>query len=169
MLNREQLFWIRCGAVLGGMAVVFGAFAAHGLEDHLLALYGGKSKEILGESIPAARKHLGDFKTAAEYQMYHSLALIALGLLPHCGKRRTAAIAGWSFLVGILLFSGSLYLLVLTGVTKLGMITPIGGTLFIVGWVAMAISACSSTREEKPIEPMNPTFPDDTEVVQPRT
>lgn len=168
MLTREALFWIRCGAGLGGMAVVFGAFAAHGLEDHLLSLYAGKTKEILGESIPAARKYLADFKTGAEYQMTHALALLALGLLPNTGNQRAATIAGWSFLVGILLFSGSLYLLVLTGVTKLGMITPIGGTLFIVGWVAMAVAACSPTCPGKPHQPMIGSFPDDTEVVQPK-
>lgn len=134
--------WIGCGAVLGGLAVVFGAFAAHGLEDRLLTLYGGMEKEVLGESVPAARKYLADFKTAAEYQMYHALALLAIGLLPASASRRCVNLAGWSFLLGIVLFSGSLYVLVLTGQTRLGMITPIGGVLFLLGWGSLLCAVC---------------------------
>lgn len=143
-MSKQSLFWFRCGAVMGALAVVLGALAAHGLGDHLMKLYDGMHKEILGEKIPAAQKYLADFKTAAEYQMYHALALITLGLLPTAASR-SANIAGWSFLLGILLFSGSLYVLVLTGITKLGMITPIGGVLFIVGWIALAFAAGGRT------------------------
>lgn len=146
-MQNERLFWFRCGALLGGLAVVCGAFAAHGLEDRLLGLYGGATKEILGEQIPAPRKNLADFKTAAEYQMFHSLALLVLGLLPGSACRRCVNLAGWSFLLGILLFSGSLYVLVLTGITKLGMITPIGGVLFLVGWTSLLFAVGSSSPE----------------------
>lgn len=146
MRTGNSLFWIQCGAILGGLAVIFGAFAAHGLGDYLLTKYGSLTKEVLGQQIPAANKYLADFKTAAEYQMYHALALVALGLLPEGVSRRGRKLAGWSFLLGIFLFSGSLYLLVLTGQTWLGMITPIGGTLFIVGWGAMFYAALCADR-----------------------
>lgn len=143
MLTKTSKYWIRAGAILGGIAVITGAFAAHGLHDYLIDLYGDKTKSIMGEEIPAARKYLADFKTAAEYQMYHALGIIAVGLLPGSLSTRSRDVAAWSFLLGILLFSGSLYALVLTGYTKLGMITPLGGTLFIVGWVALAMAVNS--------------------------
>lgn len=141
-MTHERVFWFRCGALLGGLAVVFGAFAAHGLEDRLLTLYGDATKTMLGEEIPAPRKYLADFKTGAEYQMYHALALLAVALLPGAASPRCVAVAGWSFLLGTLLFSGSLYVLVLTGITKLGMITPIGGVLFLVGWTSLLCAYC---------------------------
>ncbi len=146
MLSDQSKFWVQTGAVLAGLAVVTGAFAAHGLEGHLLKLYDGVTKEVLGETISGASKYLADFKTAAEYQMYHALALLALGLFPTSASPRLINVAGWSFLVGIMLFSGSLYVLALTGITKLGMITPIGGVLFLVGWVCMALAVRRKTQ-----------------------
>lgn len=127
-------FWVLCGVIACGLAVTLGAFAAHGLGPRLNELYGDVDKEIAGQKVPGPVKYLADFKTAAEYQMTHGLALIALGLVAK--HRRSALIrpAGWCLLWGIVLFSGSLYVLVLTGITKLGMITPIGGVLFLVGW-----------------------------------
>jgi len=147
MLTKTSKSWIRTGAVLAGIAVITGAFAAHGLHDYLLDLYGDKTKTIMGEEIPAAHKYLADFKTAAEYQMYHALGIIAVGLLPGSLSSRSRDVAGWSFLLGIVLFSGSLYALVLTGITKLGMITPLGGTLFIIGWVALAMSVNTGSED----------------------
>lgn len=113
--------WLRLGAILGGLAVAGGAFAAHGLEKQL------------------DERGLDLFETAARYQMYHALALVAVGLLagPDRGGR-ALGVAGWSFFLGILLFSGSLYALALSGVRWLGAITPIGGALFLVGWAALA-------------------------------
>lgn len=139
-MSSQAVFWFRCGAILAGLAVVTGAFAAHGLEEPLLKMYGSQTKQVLGKEIPAAEKYLGDFKTAAEYQMSHGLALLALALLPGAWTKMRS-LAAWSFLLGILLFSGSLYALVLTGQTKLGMITPFGGLLFLVGWGALARGA----------------------------
>ncbi|MBT5020051.1 MAG: DUF423 domain-containing protein, partial [Planctomicrobium sp.] len=104
--------------------------------------------EVMGVEVPAAQKYLGDFKTAAEYQMYHSLAILIVALVPLPVANRSRDIAGWSFLLGIILFSGSLYALVLTGQTKLGMITPLGGVLFIIGWIALAIAAFPDSRSE---------------------
>ncbi|WP_417850074.1 DUF423 domain-containing protein [Thalassoglobus sp.] len=143
-MSKESIFWLRVGAVMGFLAVVFGAFAAHGLEEPLIKLYGDQTKKVMGVEIPATQKYLADFKTGAEYQMYHALAIIALALVPASIEGRSRDIAGWSFLLGILLFSGSLYVLVLTGQTKLGMITPLGGVFFLVGWVALGISAFPS-------------------------
>ncbi|HEY2155885.1 MAG TPA: DUF423 domain-containing protein [Isosphaeraceae bacterium] len=114
--------WLRLGAILGFLSVACGAFAAHGLKDHL------------------DERGLALFETAARYQMYHALALVAVGLLAR-GSRSSGAlcVAGYSFLAGILLFSGSLYALALSGVRWLGAITPFGGVLFLVGWAALAV------------------------------
>ncbi|MEW4487268.1 DUF423 domain-containing protein [Thalassoglobus sp. JC818] len=144
-MTKDSAFWIRVGAILGGLAVVLGAFAAHGLDKPLQDLYEGQTKIVLGIEIPATQKYLADFKTAAEYQMYHAFAILILGVLPASLSRRSINIAGWSFLLGIILFSGSLYCLVLTGYTRLGMITPIGGVMFIVGWIALLLAVPSAS------------------------
>ena len=143
----EPRNWMVLGAILAGLAVVFGAFGAHGLEGQLTDLYGDEVKTIAGLEVPATYKYLRDFNTGAEYQMYHALGLLSLGI----AASRTATVqtghqvAAWCFLLGIVLFSGSLYVLVLTGMRWLGAITPIGGTLMIVGWIAFAIASARST------------------------
>lgn len=147
-MTKNSIVWLRVGAISGCLAVVFGAFAAHGLDERLIELYGEKTKEIAGVTIPATQKYLADFKTGAEYQMYHSLAIIVAALIPSSVSNRNRNLAAWSFLLGIILFSGSLYVLVLTGQTKLGMVTPFGGLFFLIGWVALAISAFPDTGEE---------------------
>ena len=131
--------WIALGAALAGLAVICGAFAAHGLDTHLPKQYAGQTRTVAGETVPAARKYIADFKTAAEYQMYHALGMIAVGLAIQRRPAGSLNAAGWCFLLGTLLFSGSLYILVLTGVTRLGAITPFGGLLFIIGWAALAV------------------------------
>lgn len=138
-------FWMSLGAILAGTAVACGAFAAHGLDAQFVKQYEGKTRVVTGREIPLAEKFLRDFRTGAEYQMYHGLALIALGLLCHSRPSRAANLAGWCFLAGTALFSGSLYILTLTGVTKWGAVTPIGGVLFLVGWAAFAIAARKAT------------------------
>ncbi|WP_437229538.1 DUF423 domain-containing protein [Planctomicrobium sp. SH661] len=139
--SRHAYFWIQAGAVLGALSVILGAFAAHGLDGFLIAKYGSETRVITGQTIPAAVKYLADFKTAAEYQMYHSLALIAVGLLGLQIPSRALTLAGRAFCLGIFLFSGSLYVLVLSGVRVLGAITPFGGVAFIIGWVALCAAA----------------------------
>lgn len=109
---------VALGALNALISVAAGAFGAHGLEDRLDA----RSLEI--------------FETAARYQMYHALAMVVCGVL---ATRATAA--GWTFQIGIVIFSGSLYALALTGVKGLGAITPIGGLAFLVGWALLAWSA----------------------------
>ncbi|MGE5756509.1 MAG: DUF423 domain-containing protein [Planctomycetaceae bacterium] len=117
--------WVRIGAIFGLLGVGLGAFGAHGLKEKLQALH-----------------TTATFHTATEYHLYHALALLAVGLLARSGRPGSAlSVAGWSFLVGILLFSGSLYALAVTGYTKLGAITPFGGILFLVGWIALAVAA----------------------------
>jgi len=132
---------------MAALAVILGAFAAHGLDGFLLKKYAGVTKVIAGQEVPGAVKYLGDFKTAATYQMFHGLALLVVGLLSVQRQSRALQLAGWGFLVGILLFSGSLYLLVLTGVSKLGAITPFGGLAFIFGWMALAVAGPGTARQ----------------------
>jgi len=117
--------WLAVGAINGAMAVAAGAFAAHGLR---------------GVLTPEA---LQVFDTAARYQMYHGLALGLCGLAAYGNAARVSA---WSFLIGIVLFSGSLYGLALTGIRVLGFVTPFGGVAFLVGWLALAWSAVRKDR-----------------------
>ena len=111
------------GAVAGFLAVALGAFGAHGLEGRL----------------PAA--HLAWWEKAVDYHALHALALLAAGLVGLHAPGRAAAVAGWAFAVGVLVFSGSLYLLALTGMRWLGAVTPFGGTALLVGWVALGLAA----------------------------
>jgi uncharacterized membrane protein YgdD (TMEM256/DUF423 family) len=112
------------GAVLGFLGVAFGAFGAHALKNRL-------SPELLAV-----------FETGVRYQMYHAFAvLIVAAAIGHIGNARLLVIAGWVFFAGVLLFSGSLYTLALTGVGILGAITPLGGVLFLIGWACLAVFA----------------------------
>ena len=110
------------GTVLAALAVMIGAFGAHALKTTL-----------------EATERLDTFETAVKYQFYHSLALLILGLLMMKANHSLFNTAGYSFIAGIILFSGSLYMLSLTGVTKWGAVTPIGGLAFIIGWAALFI------------------------------
>jgi uncharacterized membrane protein YgdD (TMEM256/DUF423 family) len=114
------------GAISGFLAVAAGAFGAHALRDRLSA------------------EHLAVFETAARYQMYHALALLAVALLLPLRPLGTLQWAGWLFVVGTALFSGSLYALALTGTRWLGAITPLGGIAFLAGWICLALSARST-------------------------
>jgi uncharacterized membrane protein YgdD (TMEM256/DUF423 family) len=143
----RRSWWTVTGALIAGLAVVTGAFGAHGLPDTLQKLYGTEVRTVSGEEVLAWKKYLADFKTAAEYQMYHGLALVALGLMTSVKCRRAQNIAGGFFLLGTLLFSGSLYLLVLTGQWWLGAITPIGGLFFIFGWCSLAYTGMPGGKE----------------------
>ena len=111
--------WIKLGAGLAGLSVGLGAFAAHGLKARL-------SPDMLAV-----------FETGARYQMYHALALIAVGLIAARWPSKPVAVAGCCFALGIFWFSGSLYALALTGIRKFGALTPIGGLLFLIGWAAL--------------------------------
>ncbi len=110
-------------ALSGLMAVMAGAFGAHGLEDKL------------GE------RELAAFETGARYQMYHALALIAVAWLADKHPSRAVTVAGWSFVTGTLLFSGSLYLMGVVESRALLFATPIGGLGFMIGWAALFVAA----------------------------
>jgi uncharacterized membrane protein YgdD (TMEM256/DUF423 family) len=121
--------WVRIGAILGGLGVILGAFGAHGLREYL----DSRARDV--------------YETAVKYQMYHALAILAVGLLKMHGRDGISlCVAGWSFLFGTLIFSGTLYGLSISGIRWLGMITPFGGGALIVGWFALAIAAGSATK-----------------------
>ena len=115
--------WLFVAAILGGLAVLFGAFAAHGLSDRLS---------------PDAR---GIFETGARYHMYHALAIGLAAFAMRGDAMGRARLAAMFFAGGILLFSGSLYVLALTGNVAFGYITPIGGLAFLAGWGFLAGAA----------------------------
>jgi uncharacterized membrane protein YgdD (TMEM256/DUF423 family) len=111
------------GAVAAFLGVALGAFGAHGLRARL-------SPEMLAV-----------FQTGVQYQMYHALALILTAAAMAHYSGWLVRTAGWCFAAGIVLFSGSLYLLAVTGVTILGAITPLGGLAFLAGWACLAFAA----------------------------
>jgi uncharacterized membrane protein YgdD (TMEM256/DUF423 family) len=117
------------GAMFGGLAVMAGAFGAHGLEERL-------SPELMEV-----------WKTAATYQMYHAIAMLFVGLWARLDRgAKPQAAVGVCFTIGTLIFSGTLYLLAVTGVKWLGAITPIGGVLLIVGWGLLARAGWKAAR-----------------------
>ena len=118
----SPLRWAGIGAVLAGLAVLAGAFGAHALRARL------------GED------PLAIWETAARYQMYHGLALLASGALPPLRDLRLVRAGRRLFLAGVLLFSGSLYALALFGVAALGAITPLGGAALLAGWGCFALA-----------------------------
>lgn len=146
--------WIVLGCLLGAAAVATGAFGAHGLEGYLNRQATNAAAEPPGdvdENRPAAtpQRRLETFETAVRYQMYHALALVAVGAIGRRTARPGAAnLAGWLFLAGIAIFSGLLYALVLSGARWLGAIVPIGGVALIGGWIALAVAA-AGIRDER--------------------
>ncbi len=112
--------WFMAGALAAGAGVMLGAFGAHALKARLSA------------------EMLTIFETGVRYHMYHALALLVVGWSATRGASSAVGTAGWAFLAGIVLFSGSLYVLALSGVRAWGAVTPFGGLAFIVGWIALA-------------------------------
>ncbi|WP_447795104.1 DUF423 domain-containing protein [Pseudomonas farris] len=115
--------FLMLAAFFGFTGVALGAFAAHGLKSRLSAEY------------------LAIFHTGVTYQLVHTLALLGVALLATQMPGRLITWAGASFAIGILFFSGSLYLLTITGISKLGIVTPFGGLAFLVGWVCLGLAA----------------------------
>jgi len=120
--------WLALGACNALVAVAAGAFGAHGLRARL-------SADLLAV-----------FETGARYQMYHALGLLALGLFVRGGAPGFANAAGWTMLFGIVVFSGSLYALALSGIRGLGAVTPVGGLALLVAWGLFAAAAITSSR-----------------------
>ena len=120
-------FFLSIAAVLAGLSVAGGAFASHALKDNL----SDRALEI--------------FETGSKYQMYHALALLVVALLISRSEAAPTLLttAGFAFVVGVALFSGSLYALSLSGIKWLGAITPLGGVAFLIGWGCLAIAAWS--------------------------
>jgi uncharacterized membrane protein YgdD (TMEM256/DUF423 family) len=112
-------------SVFGGLSVATGAFAAHALKERL------------------SEKAMAIFETASKYQMYHAIALLVVALFLQKAELDNIYLkmSGFSFIIGIILFSGSLYVLSLSGIKLLGAITPFGGFAFLLGWISLAIAA----------------------------
>jgi uncharacterized membrane protein YgdD (TMEM256/DUF423 family) len=121
-------WFVIIGATSGFLSVVFGAFGSHGLSDKL------------------SEHFMQIYQTGVQYQMYHSLSLLLIGILatqwPNSTKLRWSA---YLMIVGIILFSGSLYALSLTGITWLGVITPLGGIAFLLGWFLLGLATYQSS------------------------
>jgi uncharacterized membrane protein YgdD (TMEM256/DUF423 family) len=120
---------VRAGAVLALAGVALGAFGAHALKESL-----------------TAAGHVDTWKTAVQYHLIHALAIVAVGLAAGAGSDRGAPVSLWRwvfFADGILLFSGSLYWLSLGGPRWLGPVTPVGGVLFLLGWLVLALNPFS--------------------------
>ena len=123
-------FFLLCGSANALLSVLFGAFGAHGL------------KKI------ATPELLNAYQTGAQYHFYHALGLLAIGLFATQYEQATPSLlnwAGWLMLLGIILFCGSLYLLTITGITRLGIITPIGGFAFLIAWLLFFIAIWQAT------------------------
>jgi uncharacterized membrane protein YgdD (TMEM256/DUF423 family) len=114
--------WLACAGVSGLIAIAIGAFGTH---------------VLAGRLTPTA---MSTIATGTGYQMMHSLALLAVALLSResLGRSQTVALAGWCFVIGIVLFCGSLYILALTGAGPVAWLTPVGGAAFMLGWAALA-------------------------------
>jgi uncharacterized membrane protein YgdD (TMEM256/DUF423 family) len=125
--------WILIGATLAGLAVILGAFGAHGLENYL------RDQE------PAeVAKRIDNWKTGAMYQFFHALGIILVGIVLVVSQNSNIGmlqLAGWLMVMGIILFSAMLYLLTLTQ-CRVGVVVPLGGMAFIAGWAAFAIGVC---------------------------
>ena len=124
----SQRFYLRAAAILGALAVLLGAFGAHGLKSaldaHMIAVY----------------------ETAVRYHFYHALAILAVAVAADCFSSN----AWWrwacrAWVAGVILFSGSLYLLMISGVKWLGAVTPVGGSALIAGWICLAVAASGHT------------------------
>ena len=117
--------FLAIASALGGISVVLGAFASHSLKDKL------------------SERALEIWETGTKYQMYHALALILVALLLSSLSEESLplVVAGYAFIAGVVLFSGSLYALSLSGIKWLGAITPFGGVAFIIGWSCLAVAA----------------------------
>jgi uncharacterized membrane protein YgdD (TMEM256/DUF423 family) len=126
-MSMNKHFWIKIIAVSGFLSVVLGAFSAHGLEAVL------------------SDRRMQNFQTAVHYQVFHTLALLGIVCIEDRFLRPSyTAYSAYCFLLGIILFSGSLYLLAITDIVLLGMITPVGGSALIIGWIMLFLAVTRS-------------------------
>jgi uncharacterized membrane protein YgdD (TMEM256/DUF423 family) len=136
-------------ATFAFLGVLLGAFGAHGLSDSgfLERKYADmEPKDVSGMQLPAAYKYLQDFRTGVRYHMWHALALFGVGLIMREHASRLLTTVAWCFVGGIVFFSGALYVLVICGPkfggVTWGLVAPIGGTLQLIGWAALAVAVC---------------------------
>ena len=120
-------FFLTIAAIFGGLSVAGGAFGAHALREKI----SDRSLEI--------------FETSARYQMYHALALLLVAMLMSRLENppTTLLVSGWVFIIGVVIFSGSLYALSLTGIKSLGAVAPLGGLALMLGWAALAVAGAT--------------------------
>ncbi|HUY32948.1 MAG TPA: DUF423 domain-containing protein [Pirellulales bacterium] len=128
--------WIACGAMLAGLAVVSGAFGAHGLKDFLK-----ESRNLTDESV---KRPLEIYETAVRYQMYHALALVLVGVTAVQRRSPWLNAAGWGFVAGMAVFSGCLYAMVFGAPAWLGAVVPLGGLALVVAWFVFAVAASTA-------------------------
>ncbi len=114
-----ETYFLELGGLFGALAVALGAFGSHALRARLPA------------------DQLRTFETGITYQMYHALALVGVGLMVERFGSMLLSVAGWLYVIGILLFSGSLYMLAATRIRLFGIVTPFGGVAFVLGWLAL--------------------------------
>ncbi|OLS23656.1 MAG: hypothetical protein HeimC2_25600 [Candidatus Heimdallarchaeota archaeon LC_2] len=117
---KKDYLWLFFGGIFAGLGVAFGAFGAHILENRL------------------SDDDFSIYETAIQYQMYHAFALLILYAVSHTISEQKVRIIGWSFVLGIVLFSGSLYLYIITSISIFGAITPFGGVSFLFGWITLS-------------------------------
>ena len=114
------------GALIAGSAVLFGAFGAHGLKTRI------------------SIEDLNIFETAVRYQMYHALGILIFGVMGYFIPHETLITPAWFLIAGVIIFSGSLYLMIFTQERWLGAITPIGGFFLVIGWILFTINIYKS-------------------------
>ncbi|MBS3027581.1 MAG: DUF423 domain-containing protein [Dolichospermum sp. DET50] len=121
-------FFLTIAAIFGGLSVAGGAFGAHALREKI------------------SERSLEIFDTGARYQMYHALALLVVAMLMSRLETpsTTLVVSGWLFIIGVMIFSGSLYALSLTGIKSLGAVAPLGGLALMLGWGALAVAAATT-------------------------
>jgi len=144
MMKTEQKFigrWIVIGAIVSALAVALGAFEAHGLESAIE----GRVED------PA--KNAANWGTGSRYMMYHGLGIVLLGITMNVKRtNRMLSIVGYLFVVGVVLFSGSLFVLALTDIKIMGAVVPFGGLAMIVGWICFAIGASAASPIRPPVD-----------------
>jgi len=121
--------WLVTAALTGLSEVILAAFGAHQLKNVL---------DEYGHAI---------YNKALLYQMFHTLAILSVGILQHLFRQRSFSIAGWGFLSGILLYCGGLYILALTGIRAFAFVVPFGGVSFMIGWAGLAYAASKASIE----------------------
>ena len=131
--------WLTAACLLAALAVLLGAFGAHGLSRHL---------EESGKPATAVAKQLDQWETAVRYHMYHAIGLVVVSFVIPASINRRAQWAGKLFVAGILIFSGGLYVYVLTASRPLVLAVPVGGLAFVGGWLTLAYSLCRPAKSD---------------------